>query len=334
LILLHLRRNSVDDFAEFRHFRYLLAVAQHKGFRAAAEALNTAQPSLSRQIKEFQEYYNLRLFIPGKGKRVELTAAGEALEVIAREVLEVKDDALAALEAIQRGEAQVLRIGCTPFVDKGICKRATDLQKVLIPSASVRMSTGDTSALISELKNDQLDAIIVTLPVKDEDLKVHILKRERLVVCLPTEHPLSKKAALSANDLTSNLTVFRHPHQHPEAHERLVELLAELGVQFDEQSHTSHPHEMQEMVKSGYGFSLIREGTTLLDGLTTRPIIGVEWTVDTAFVHRVNPRVKILPMIAKILKRQFSKMASMQGRKKSPQSAKPEDNNRQMKLLG
>jgi len=133
----------VDDFAEFRHFRYLLAVAQHKGFRAAAEALNTAQPSLSRQIKEFQEYYNLRLFIPGKGKRVELTVAGEALEVIATEVLEVKDDALAALEAIQRGEAQVLRIGCTPFVDKGICKRATDLQKVLIPSASVRMSTGD-----------------------------------------------------------------------------------------------------------------------------------------------------------------------------------------------
>jgi DNA-binding transcriptional LysR family regulator len=74
LILLHLRRNSVDDFAEFRHFRYLLAVAQRKGFRAAAEALNTAQPSLSRQIKEFQDYYNLRLFIPGKGKRVPLSA--------------------------------------------------------------------------------------------------------------------------------------------------------------------------------------------------------------------------------------------------------------------
>jgi hypothetical protein len=149
LILLHLRRNSVDDFADFRHFRYLLAVAQHKGFRAAAEALNTAQPSLSRQIKEFQEYYNLRLFIPGKGKRVELTVAGEALEVIATEVLEVKDDALAALEAIQRGEAQVLRIGCTPFVDKGICKRATDLQKVLIPSAYNGANSSASSSLTS-----------------------------------------------------------------------------------------------------------------------------------------------------------------------------------------
>jgi DNA-binding MarR family transcriptional regulator len=130
----------MDDFAEFRHFKYLLAVAEHKGFRAAADSLNTAQPSLSRQIKEFQEHYNLRLFVPAKGKRVELTPAGEALLVIAREVLEIKDDALAALEAIQRGEAQVLRIGCTPFVDKEICKRATDLQKALIPSASARQS--------------------------------------------------------------------------------------------------------------------------------------------------------------------------------------------------
>jgi hypothetical protein len=91
---------------------------------------------------------------------------------------------------------------------------------------------------------------------------------------------------------------------------------------------------MQEIVKSGYGFSLIREGTTLLDGLTTRPIIGVDWTVDTAIVYRANPKVKILPMIAKTLRRQFSKMANMQGRKKGPQSAKQEDENRQMKLLG
>ena len=324
----------MDDFAEFRHFKYLLAVAEHKGFRAAADSLNTAQPSLSRQIKEFQEHYNLRLFVPAKGKRVELTPAGEALLVIAREVLEIRDDALAALEAIQRGEAQVLRIGCTPFVDKEICKRATDLQKALIPSASVRMTTGDTNGLMNELKSDQLDAIIVSLPVDDDDLRVQIIKQERLVVCLPIDHPLSRKVALSAEDLTSNLTVFRHPNQHPEAHVRLVELLAELGVQFEEQSHTSHPHEMQEMVKSGYGFSLMREGTQLLDGLTTRPIIGVDWTVDTAFVYRTEPKVRIIPMIAKNLKRHFSRLANMHGRKKGPQSAKPDDRDVQMKLLG
>jgi DNA-binding transcriptional LysR family regulator len=325
---------GMDDFAEFRHFKYLLAVAEHKGFRAAAEALNTTQPSLSRQIKEFQEHYNLRLFRPTKGRNVELTPAGEALLVIAKDVLEVRDQALAALEAIQSGEAQVLRIGCAPFVDKEVCKKATDLQKALIPAASIHVSTGDTSTLLSDLKNDVLDAVVVSLPVEDEDLKVEIIKQERLVVCLPVDHPLSRKPALSAEDLTSNLTVFRHPNQHPEAHARLVELLSELGVQFEEHSHTSHPHEMQEMVKSGSGFALIREGTVMLEGLTTRPIIGVDWTVDTAFVYRASPKARIIPIIGKNLRKQFSRMARMLGRKKEPQSVRPDEQNGQMKLLG
>ena len=41
----------MNDAAEFRHFKYLLAVAEHKGFRAAAERLNTSQPSLSKQAR-------------------------------------------------------------------------------------------------------------------------------------------------------------------------------------------------------------------------------------------------------------------------------------------
>ena len=324
----------MDDFAEFRHFKYLLAVAEHKGFRAAAEALNITQPSLSRQIKEFQEHYNLRLFRPSKSRNVELTPAGEALLIIAKDVLEVRDQALAALDAIQKGEARVLRIGCAPFIDKEVCRRATELQKALIPAASIRVSTGDTSTLLAELKRDQLDAAIVSLPVEDEELRVEIIKQERPVVCLPADHPLSRKVALSAADLTSNLTVFRHPQQHPEAHARLVELLSELGVQFEEHSHTSHPHDMQEVVKSGSGFALIREGTVLLEGLTTRPIIGVEWTVDTAIVYRANTTARIVPMIAKNLRKQFSRMARMHGRKKGPQSVEINAHDTQMKLLG
>ena len=30
----------MDDYAEFRHLKYLLAIIEHKGVRAAAEALN------------------------------------------------------------------------------------------------------------------------------------------------------------------------------------------------------------------------------------------------------------------------------------------------------
>ena len=323
----------MNDEAEFRHFKYLLAIAEHRGFRAAAEALHTSQPSLSRQVKEFQERFKIKLFRRLKGGRIQLTPAGEALKVIAKDVLETRDQALEALEAIHRGEAEILRIGCTPFIDKEICRRSTELQKALVPASSVRYSTGETAPLMNELAGDNLDAVIVSLPVTDSSLRVEIVKRERLVACLPADHPLAKKTALNALDLSQNLTVFRHPSQHPEAHERLRELLAELGVEFEEHSHTSHPHEMQEVVKTGDGFALLREGTPLIDGLVTRPILGVDWTVDTAMVFKRDTKLKILPVIAKSLRKEFWPAAVAGGAKKPPKRVGAESPS-QMRLLG
>lgn len=37
---------------EIRHFRYFLAVARHRNFTRAAEQLDIAPPTLSRQIQD------------------------------------------------------------------------------------------------------------------------------------------------------------------------------------------------------------------------------------------------------------------------------------------
>lgn len=71
---------GMNDEAEFRHFKYLLAVVEHRGFRAAAEALHTSQPSLSRQVKEFQERFKIKLFRRLKGGRIQLTPARRSPE--------------------------------------------------------------------------------------------------------------------------------------------------------------------------------------------------------------------------------------------------------------
>ena len=302
----------MDDYAEFRHLKYLLAIIEHKGVRAAAEALHITQPSLSRQAKEFQQHYKLNFYRKSKSGRIEITKTGHALPIIFRDLLEARDEAIAALEAIELGEAEVLRIGCSPFIDKEICKKASQLQKALVPTSRIQFANDNTAPLLEELLHDRLDAAIVSLPITDERLRVEVIKRERLVVCLPSDHPLAKKGALSASDLSQNLTVFHRPAQHPEAHVRMLELLAELGVLFEEHSHTSHPQEMQEVVKNGEGFALIREGTVLIEGISTRPIIGVNWTVNTAVVFKRNAKSRLVPVLAKHLKREFLHATAIQ----------------------
>ena len=50
------------DWAEFRHFLYLLKILEKGGFRVAAEELHTSQPNLTVQARRFQDHASVRLF--------------------------------------------------------------------------------------------------------------------------------------------------------------------------------------------------------------------------------------------------------------------------------
>jgi hypothetical protein len=62
---------------------------------------------------------------------------------------------------------------------------------------------------------------------------------------------------------------------------------------------------MQMLVKEGFGFTLIREGTPLDDELTTRPIAGVDWAVNTAVIYHQQRHPKTVPILVKKFRRQF-----------------------------
>ncbi len=79
---------------------------------------------------------------------------------------------------------------------------------------------------------------------------------------------------------------------------------------------------MLEAVKNGEGFALVREGTPMIEGVITRPINGVDWTFDTAIVFSRNPKSRIVPVIAKHLKKTFLHSGSPVAHKKGPGSVK------------
>jgi hypothetical protein len=81
-------------------------------------------------------------------------------------------------------------------------------------------------------------------------------------------------------------------------------LLAEAGLKVDKYSRASQPTEIQELVKQGYGFALIREGTVLDTELITRPIRVL--TGDTAIVFNKLRHPKTIPVLVRHLKRQLA----------------------------
>jgi DNA-binding transcriptional LysR family regulator len=84
---------------ELRHLRYFVAIAQAGSMKLAAETrLHTAQPSLSRQMRDLENEVGVALFARSV-RGVELTAAGRAFLDHARLSL---TQAKAASEAARR----------------------------------------------------------------------------------------------------------------------------------------------------------------------------------------------------------------------------------------
>jgi len=309
------------DWAELRHFRYLLAILERQGFRIAAEELHTSQPNLTVQARQFQENASVRLFRKMKNGRIKPTETGIAFIALARLLLETRDEVIDALRAIERGEIGAIRFGCTPLVDQNVFRQFCGLHKEILPACPIRPTHGDPAQLAEEVNAGALDAAMVTLPLQHPNLRIEEIRRDRLVVCLRRDSALASKAALQAGDLQNNLTVLYHPERHPAAHARLAELLADAGVKIKEYSRASHPFEMQTLVKEGYGFTLIREGTLLDDELTTRPIAGVDWTVDTAVVFHKQRHPKTIPILVRKLRSELGKTANSTGSNKVSLSA-------------
>src|ERR1700689_2725850 len=84
---------------ELRHLRYFVAVAEEGSLTGAAEKrLHTAQPSLSRQMRDLEDQVGAPL-LSRSAHGVELTAAGRAFLDHARLAL---TQAEAAVEAARR----------------------------------------------------------------------------------------------------------------------------------------------------------------------------------------------------------------------------------------
>jgi DNA-binding transcriptional LysR family regulator len=311
----------VYDWAELRHFRYLLTVLERRGFRVAAKELHTSQPNLSVQARQFQQQASIRLFQKTKSGRIRPTETGVAFISLARLLLETRDEVLETLIAIDRGTMPSIRFGCAPFVDQNLFRKFCRMHKEIMPHCSIRPTHADPAQLAEEVVNGAVDAAMVTLPMNHPELRIEEIRTDRLVVCLRRDSPLARKSALNSTDLQNNLSVFYHPQLHPEGHEMLLALLTEAGVKIDHYSLASHPSDMQMLVKEGYGVTLIREGTQLDDELTMRPIAGWHWSVNTAVIYHKHRYPKTVPLLVKKFRNQCRENTNGIGKEKMRRSS-------------
>ncbi|HZY61087.1 MAG TPA: LysR family transcriptional regulator [Edaphobacter sp.] len=293
----------MSDFVEFRHLKYIAAIAETTNISRAAEQLYIAQPPLSRQIRELEDALGLRIFLR-KPDGVCMTAAGQMIAAYAQEAIRLRDEVCKLAAAVHRGEFPDLRIGFSCFVNPKLLRSLSDAYMSLFPGCRIQFSSGDPAHILRCMEEKALDGALLPLPILGEDWVIEQVASSPLVVCMKADDPLTQRSEVAPIELARNLKIFRNPESHPAAHKRLMEMLAEIGVYPNVTNLVATPTDIQWMVKAGYGLALIDNETALDPALTTRPVAGVRWTADTAFAHRSGAEHLALPILIRHLRKQ------------------------------
>ncbi|GAA2069246.1 LysR family transcriptional regulator [Streptomyces albiaxialis] len=181
---------------DLRKLRYFAAVAEHRHFGRAAQALFIAQPVLSRQVRAFERELGCALFTRTT-RSVELTAAGERLYEEATRITAVVDGALRRVDEARRGEQRLvvafsggLHVS-EPIREFTARRPDVDIDVLPLPWTERDAPLRDGRAHVGYLRRPFDDTGLLTVPI-GHDTKV---------ACLPAAHPLADREALSMADL-------------------------------------------------------------------------------------------------------------------------------------
>src|SRR6202166_581612 len=182
---------------ELRHLRYFVAIAEEGSITlAAGRRLHTAQPSLSRQLRELETEVGAQLLVRSV-QGVELTPAGRAFLDHARLALSQVE---AAGEAARRAAHPAKSSFVMGFLTGTRIDWFTEAVRLLrdeLPSIEVILVSQTSPELASALLRGKVDVAFLRPEPKSPDLKFKHLTSEHIVVVLPRNHRLAALEAIT-----------------------------------------------------------------------------------------------------------------------------------------
>jgi LysR family transcriptional regulator, hca operon transcriptional activator len=146
---------------ELRHLRYFIAVAEEGSLTNAAERrLHTAQPSLSRQIRDLEMEIGVKL-LERRARGIVLTPAGRIFLDHARLVLMQIDTACEAARGTEQPDKQGFVIGFLPGQEVIWLSESLRILREEAPDVEVTLTTRSSPELADALMQGKIDVALL-----------------------------------------------------------------------------------------------------------------------------------------------------------------------------
>jgi DNA-binding transcriptional LysR family regulator len=169
-----------------------IRVAETKSITKAAQASHIALAAASRRITQLEEQYGVQLLLR-TAKGVELTPAGSAMLLHAREVMKRTDEMRAEMSDYTKGGKGLVRVhantsALAQYLSEDLASFSTSH-----PAIKIAIEEHRSGAIVQALQSGATDIGIVMEGAPTGELQCFDYRTDVLVAVLPKNHPLRGK---------------------------------------------------------------------------------------------------------------------------------------------
>ncbi|MCP1676114.1 LysR family cys regulon transcriptional activator [Natronocella acetinitrilica] len=188
---------------KLNQLRYICEVARRNlNVSAAADALYTSQPGVSKQIRMLESELGVQIFERSGKHLSRITPAGEEILKAANRVLEDVRNIKAIAEEHKDDNRGSLSIATTQTQARHALPRVVSLFRDRYPNVSLHMHQGTPMQIADEAARGAVDFAIATEAIElFEDLVMLPCYRWNRSVIVPDGHPLLDRMPITLEDL-------------------------------------------------------------------------------------------------------------------------------------
>lgn len=239
----------------FENYRTFYFVAKYGNITAAAEALYSEQPNVTRAIKNLERDLGCVLFTRSN-KGVTLTPEGKMLYrrvAIAYEQIAAAEEELSRHNGFEEG---LLRIGVSETALHEVLLSALVRYHALYPKIKFSLVNLTNTQAISAVKNQAVDFVLISTPFSlDKSLKSVPIKRFQDIVVCGERYRYLTGEKVSFRELTGLCIV--SVNKTTKTYEYYRTLFRRYGLEFAPEIEVSTSNQILPIVKNNLGIGFI-----------------------------------------------------------------------------
>lgn len=180
--------------------RYVVAVAQERNFRRAAERCFVSQPALSVAIQKLEEELDIKIFERSKTE-ISLTVVGNQVIEQAQRVLEETEKIKLLAKTGSNPLVGPIKLGVIYTIGPYLLPKIISVLNKLAPKMSLDIEEGLTANIEQHLRNGHLDAAILALPFDVPGIITNPLYDEVFKIVVSRSHSWANKKSIRSSAL-------------------------------------------------------------------------------------------------------------------------------------